>query len=292
MKKRSAKHSKLLLSFAALFMRWAMMFIVIFSLITLIDLISSGNGRGGSVVFRIVFAAVGSVIVNFIAYFFIIPKLNKQYGVFRKILMRIAESGYSGDIIAQMEEQLRVCQSEPQKYTPYINQYAMFLAEAYLSLQEYNKAEEKLKIADMDFMEQQAKNPNSLPAQHNIVMLCVLWVQFYSALGEKSKVEDQLRFSEKYFSKYRGMNEITDYFIDTAYFESLMIHGQYDNAIKLLDKYASDEQLIFGVCLDKARCLMKMDRKDEAEALFDKAHDLATNDWRRKTVELERIKNI
>ena len=88
------------------------------------------------------------------------------------------------------------------------------------------------------------------------------------------------------------MNEITDYFIDTAYFESLMIHGQYDNAIKLLDKYASDEQLIFGVCLDKARCLMKMDRKDEAEALFDKAHDLATNDWRRKTVELERIKNI
>ena len=88
MKKRSAKHSKLLLSFAALFMRWAMMFIVIFSLITLIDLISSGNGRGGSVVFRIVFAAVGSVIVNFIAYFFIIPKLNKQYGVFRKILIK------------------------------------------------------------------------------------------------------------------------------------------------------------------------------------------------------------
>ena len=270
-------------------MRWAMMFIIIFSLITLIDLISSGSG-GGSLSFQVIFAAVGSVIVNIIAYFFIIPKLNNQYGVFRKILMKIAESGYSDDIIAQMEKQLRVCQAEPKKYTQYINQYAMFLAEAYLSLQDYSKAEEKLNIADIDYMEEQAKNPNSLPAQHNIVMLCVLWIQLYSALGEKGKVEDQLRFSEKYFSKYRGMNEITDYFMDTAYFESLMIHGQYDNALKLLDKYAADEQLTFGVCLDKARCLLKMNKKDEAAVLFDKAYSLATNDWRRKTVELERNK--
>jgi len=268
-----------------------MMFIIIFSLLTLVDLFSSGFGRQqntNSVAFRVAFAAVASVLANLVSRLIIMPRLNRQYNVFRRILQKIAEYGYSDDVIAKMEEELTFCRAEPRKYTAYSNQYAMFLAEAYLSLRQFDKAEEKLEIADIDFMQIQAKNPESLPAQHNIIMLCVLWVQLYAARNDKKKVEDQLRNSERYFSKYRGMNEITDYFMDTAYFESLMIHQQYDNALKLLDKYSKDEQLSFGVFLDKARCLKKMGRHDEAASFFDRAYEQATNDWRRKTVDIER----
>lgn len=293
MKEPYSKRNKFIMIFTAVFMRWAMMFIIIFSLISLIDLFSSGlSGRqnANSVTFRVIFAAVGSVIANLVARLFILPRLNRQYMVFRKILQKIAECGYSDEVISKMEEQLTFCRAEPRKYTAYTNQYAMFLAEAYLSLRQFEKAEAKLEIADIDFMQVQAKNPESLPAQHNIVMLCVLWVQLYAGRNDKKKVEDQLRNSERYFAKYRGMNEITDYFMDTAYFESLMIHEQYDNALKLLNKYAKDEQLSFGVFLDKARCLKKMGKLDEAAAFFDRAYEQATNDWRRKTVDIERNK--
>ena len=286
MKGPSPKTNKYILIFTSLFMRWAIMFIIIFSLTSLIDIIS--GQKANTLAFRLIFAAVGSVIANLIARLLILPRLNKQYSVFRKILQKIAENGYSDDVISKMEEQLTFCRAEPRKYTAYTNQYAMFLAEAYLSLRQFDKAEEKLEIADIDFMQLQAKNPESLPAQHNIVMLCVLWVQLYAGRNDKKMVEDQLRNSERYFAKYRGMNEITDYFMDTAYFESLMIHGQYDNALKLLDKYAKDEQLSFGVFLDKARCLKKMGRLEDADNFFNKAYEKASNDWRRKTVELER----
>ncbi|SEH81642.1 hypothetical protein SAMN02910265_02858 [Ruminococcus flavefaciens] len=286
MKEPSPKTNKYILIFTSLFMRWAIMFIIIFSLTSLIDIIS--GQRSNTIAFRVMFAAVGSVIANLIARLFILPRLNKQYSVFRKILQKIADCGYSDDVISKMEEQLTFCRAEPRKYTAYTNQYAMFLAEAYMSLRQFDKAEEKLEIADIDFMQLQAKNPESLPAQHNIVMLCVLWVQLYAGRNDKKMLEDQLRNSERYFAKYRGMNEITDYFMDTAYFESLMIHEQYENALKLLDKYAKDEQLSFGVFLDKARCLKKMGRHEDANSYFDKAYETATNDWRRKTVELER----
>ncbi|SHM33723.1 hypothetical protein [Ruminococcus flavefaciens] len=286
MKEPTPKTNKLILIFTALFMRWAMMFIIIFSLTSLIDIIS--GQKANTIGFRVLFAAVGSVIANLVARLFILPRLNKQYSVFRRILQKIAEHGYSDEVIAKMEEQLTFCRAEPRKYTAYTNQYAMFLAEAYLSLKQFDKSEEKLEIADIDFMQIQAKNPESLPAQHNIVMLCVLWVQLYAGRNDKKMVEDQLRNGERYFSKYRGMNEITDYFIDTAYFESLMIHDQYNNALKLLDKYANDEQLSFGVFLDKARCLKRMGKAEEADAFFNKAYDAASNDWRRKTVDIER----
>lgn len=293
MKNQSPKQSKFTLILVAVVIRWAMMFILIFALITLVDFVSSllaPQSSSGSVAFRIIFAAVGSVIANLFAQIFIAPRMNRQYREFRKILVNIANDGYSDETIAKMEELFSVCSAEPKKNAPYINQYAMFLAEAYLSLHIYDKAEEMLKAVELDFMEAQASDPNSLPAQHNIVMIYVLWVQLYAALGDKEMVENQLREGEKYFSKYRSKNEVTDYFIDTAYFESLIIHLQYENALKLLDKYSEIEQLKFGISLDKARCLKKMGRVEEADALFDKAYELASNDWRRHTVLLERNK--
>ena len=198
MKEPSSKTNKYILIFTALFMRWAMMFIIIFSLISLIDIISVQ--RSNTIAFRLLFAAAGSVIANLIAHFLILPQLNKQYSVFRKILQKIADCGYSDDVISKMEEQLTFCRAEPRKYTAYTNQYAMFLAEAYISLRQFDKAEEKLEIADIDFMQLQAKNPESLPAQHNIVMLCVLWVQLYAGRNDKKMLEDQLRNSERYFA--------------------------------------------------------------------------------------------
>jgi len=273
------------------FMWWSFVFVVIFFLITIIDLLYpmiSGQKMGGTVMYRIIFAAFSSAVANVVGHMFIAPRLNRQYGAFRRILLNIAENGYSEKTIANMEEQLRLCLKDKQKNITYINQYAMFLGEAYLSLHQYDKAAEKLGIADYELMKTQARDPNNSSAKHNIVMLHVLWVQLYSACGSVKMTEQWITKGESYFSNYRGINEMSDYFVDTAYFESLMIHGQYDNALKLLKKYENDEQLRFGITFDKARCLRKMGEKQQAELLFDEAYNMATNDWRRKTVEIER----
>lgn len=273
------------------FMWWSFVFVVIFFLITIIDLLYpmiSGQKMGGTVMYRIIFAAFSSAAANVVGHMFIAPRLNRQYGAFRRILLNIAENGYSEKTIANMEEQLRLCLKDKQKNITYINQYAMFLGEAYLSLHQYDKAAEKLGIADYELMKTQARDPKNSSAKHNIVMLHVLWVQLYSACGSVKMTEQWITKGESYFSNYRGINEMSDYFVDTAYFESLMIHGQYDNALKLLKKYENDEQLRFGITFDKARCLRKMGEKQQAELLFDEAYNMATNDWRRKTVEIER----
>lgn len=290
MKKLSLKRRSLIILLNA-FMWWSFVFVVIFFLITLIDLIYpmiSGQKMGGTVSYRIIFAAFSSAVANIVGNLFIAPRLNRQYGAFRRILLNIAEHGYSEKTIANMEEQLKLCLKDKQKNITYINQYAMFLGEAYLSLHQYDKAAEKLGIADYELMKNQARDPDNSSAKHNIVMLHVLWVQLYSACGSVKMTEQWITKGESYFSNYRGINEMSDYFVDTAYFESLMIHGQYDNALKLLKKYENDEQLRFGITFDKARCLRKMGEKQQAELLFDEAYNMATNDWRRKTVEIER----
>ena len=291
MKKLSFKNRALLYAFISAFIWWSSVFVIIFFLITLMDFIYpmlSGEKLGGTVLYRVVFAAFSSAVVNIVGHLFIAPRLNKQYGMFRRILLNIAEHGYSEKIIANMEEQLRICLKDRPKNITYINQYAMFLGEAYLSLHQYDKAAEKLGLADYELMKKQALDPNNHSAKHNIVMLHVLWVQLYSACGSVKMTEQWITKGESYFSNYRGINEMSDYFVDTAYFESLMIHGQYANAMKLLEKYENDEQLKFGITFDKARCLRKMGEKQKADRLFDEAYNMATNDWRRKTVEIEK----
>lgn len=291
MKKLSFKNRALLYAFISAFIWWSSVFVIIFFLITLMDFIYpmlSGEKLGGTVLYRVVFAAFSSAVVNIVGHLFIAPRLNKQYGMFRRILLNIAEHGYSEKIIASMEEQLRICLKDRPKNITYINQYAMFLGEAYLSLHQYDKAAEKLGLADYELMKKQALDPKNHSAKHNIVMLHVLWVQLYSACGSVKMTEQWITKGESYFSNYRGINEMSDYFVDTAYFESLMIHGQYDNAMKLLEKYENDEQLKFGITFDKARCLRKMGEKQKADRLFDEAYNMATNDWRRKTVEIEK----
>ena len=291
MKNYSVKKRSLLLALTSSFVWWSFVFVVIFFLITLVDLVYpliSGQKIGGTVLYRIIFSATASAIANFFVHFLIAPRLNKQYSSFRKTLLNIAEYGYSEKIIASMEEQLKVCMNDKTKNITYINQYAMFLGEAYLSLHQYDKAAEKLGLADYELMKQQACDSDDAAAKHNIVMLHVLWVQLYSACGSVKMTEQWITKGEGYFSNYRGINEMSDYFVDTAYFESLMIHGQYDNALKLLEKYENEEQLKFGITFDKARCLKKMGDKKQADILFDKAYKMATNDWRRKTVEIEK----
>lgn len=291
MKNLSAKKRALLLAFLSVFMWWAFVFMIIFFIITLIDLtypLITGQKIGGTVSFRIFFAALSSVIVNLFGHMVLAPRLNRQYGTFRKIIINIAEDGYSEKIIANMEEQLRLCLNDKPKNTTYINQYAMFLGEAYLSLHQYDKAAEKLGLADYEAMKLQARDPNNTAAKHNIVMLHVLWVQLYSACGSVKMTEQWIKKGETYFSSYRDINEMSEFLVDTAYFESLMIHGQYANALKLLEKYENDEQMKFGITFDKARCLRKMGEKKQADQLFDEAYHMATNDWHRKTVEIEK----
>lgn len=270
--------------------RWALVFVIIFALITGVDAVTAlaGSKTSGSVAFRLVFAAVASVIVNILTALFIAPRMNRQYKTFRSLVMRIADEGYAEPLINEMEEQLRVCLSDRENNKLYISQYAMFLGEAYLSLHRFDDAEEKLDLADMDYMEKAAENRADINAQQNMIMYHVLLIQLSSARKDTERTEYWLKHGEKYFSRMRGKNEWVDYFIDTAYFESLMVHGQYENAMKLLKKYDDVKSIAFGIALDKARCLKRMGDMNESERYFNTAYELAANDWRRKTVELER----
>ncbi len=276
--------------FIRLLKRWALVFVVIFGLITGVDAVTAlaGSKTSGSVPFRLVFAAIASVIVNIIIALFIAPRLNGKYRTFRSLVLRIADEGYSEPLIKEMEEQLSVCLEDKENNKLFISQYAMFLGEAYLSLHRYDDAEEKLKLTDMEYMKKAAENPADINAQQNMIMYHVLLIQLSSARKDIENTEYWLRHGEKYFSRMRGKNEWVDYFIDTAYFESLMVHGQYENAMKLLKKYDDVKSIAFGIALDKARCMKRMGDMNESERYFNTAYELAANDWRRKTVELER----
>lgn len=269
---------------------WFTCFIFIFLALSAVDLVTSllsGDTRRPKNTFRLLFSALSAVPVCLIVQFLLLPRLSKHYGTFRRILLEIAKNGYSEFLIEQMEDQLKICRSDDSK-TSYANQYAMFLAEAYISLHCYEKAENALEQTDYKFMQNEVKNVNSSEVQRNIIMYHLLSVQLSSARMDKDMTEKNISRGEKVFSKFRGNSEITDYLIDIAYFESLLLHGQYDNAIKLIDKYSDSPELEFGVTFDKARCLLRKGCGSEAQELFDKAYSLATNDWRRKTVELER----
>ena len=274
-----------------LIVRWAFLCGVVFVIICLIDILSSafGNKQSGTpLAFRLIFAAIGSFIANLLLYFFITPRLNKTFSRYHRLLMKIADEGYSDETISAMEEQLEICQKDREKDLPFITHYALFLSEAYLSLHRYREAEEKLKLVDMEYMANQARIPSDKGAHQNIITLHVLWIQLYSARNDIEMTEHWVRCGEKYFTQFRGNNRITDYFIDTAYFESLLVHGQYENALKLLEKYNGDEQLAFGIELDKGRCYKRMGLLREAAAAFDAAYGLAINDWRRSMVDFER----
>lgn len=271
--------------------RWAFLCGIIFVIICLIDIISSAMGNkasGTPLAFRLIFAAIGSFIANLILHFFISPRLNNTFSRYRRLLMQIADEGYSDETISAMEEQLEICQKDREKNLPLITHYALFLSEAYLSLHRYREAEEKLKLVDMEYMANQAKITNDKGAHQNIITLHVLWIQLYSAMNDIEMTEHWVRCGENFFSQFRGNNRITDYFIDTAYFESLLVHRQYENALKLLEKYSGDEQPAFGVELDKGRCYKRIGLLSEAAAAFDAAYGLAVNDWRKTMVDFER----
>lgn len=269
---------------------WFTCFVFIFIALSALDLIVSlinGEAKGSKNAFRLIFSAVSAVPACIAVQFLILPKLSKPYGTFRRILLEIAKNGYSDPLIKQMEEQLDVCRSDESR-TSYANQYAMFLAEAYISLHSYDKAENALDRIDYEFMKNEARSINSPDVQRNIIMYHVLNVQLSAARMDKDSTEKNISLGEKVFARYRGRSEIIDYLIDIAYFESLLLHKQYDNAIRLIEKYGDSSELEFGVAFDKARCLLRKGCSSEAQELFDKAYSMATNDWRRKTVELER----
>ncbi|MBR0511015.1 MAG: hypothetical protein IJJ81_00385 [Ruminococcus sp.] len=270
---------------------WLLSFSIIFSAATVIDLLSSawsGVSFGKMIMFRVVFSAVSAVPLAFIVYFLVIPRVNRQFRIFRRIVSKISDEGYSDTVIKEMEAQLQFCMTMPASYATYRNQYAMFLTEAYMSLHDYDMAEEKLGCVDYEFMKSELRGTNTISLQRNILLIHVLRVQLAAERGDIRLTEERVASGEKVFSLYRNKSEMMNYLIDTAYFESLLVHEQFENAIRLLDKYKDNEEIRFGYYLDKGRCLMRMGRRDQADEFFDKAYDMAANDWRRQTVDLER----
>lgn len=270
---------------------WILGFSIIFSATTVIDLLSSAwkdISIGRAMMFRAVFSALSAVPLTFIVYFLVIPRVNKQFRIFRKIVSRISDEGYSDTVIKDMEAQLQFCMTMPTSYATYRNQYAMFLTEAYMSLHEYELAEEKLGCVDYEFMKSELRGTNTISLQRNILLIHVLRVQLAAVSGDIKLTEERVASGEKVFALYRDKSEMMNYLIDTAYFESLLVHEQYENADKLLEKYKDNEELRFGYLLDKGRCYMRMGRTEQAENYFNEAYSMATNDWRRRTIDLER----
>lgn len=276
----------------AFLMWWLICFIILFFLTTLTDMVyplfTHGKELNVPVLFRIIFSAVAAVPMNFIVFYLLLPRLNKQYKIYREIFIGIAREGYSERIIAEMEKQLDWCMKKGRAYATYSNQYAMFLTEAYLSLQNTDKANEYLNYIDYATMKTELQQINSVSVQRNMVMYHVLKVQLAAAMSDIALTERCISEGERYFSLYRNKSELMNYVIDTAYFESLMLHGRYNNALNLINKYISIDELRFGVSFDKARCLHKMGDKQSAESLFDEAYSLAGNDWRRRIIDIYR----
>lgn len=164
----------------------------------------------------------------------------------------------------------------------------MFLTEACLSLQNTDKAREFFKQIDYNIIKAEFQQIKSIAVQRNMILYHVLSVQLAAAMSDVALTERCISEGEKYFSLYRNKSELMNYVIDTAYFESLMLHERYNNALNLINKYSTSDDLRFGVAFDKARCLLKMGDKQGAESLFDEAYSLAANDWRRRIIDIYR----
>lgn len=291
MKNDFKKPKDYLILLRALSAWWLLCFSIILLVTSMIDMVSPlfhGGSHMNLWLFRTVFAALAAIPASLAVYFVIIPRVDKQFRIMRRIVARIAEEGYSEPVIKDMEEQLEYCMTTRSGSSSYRNQYAMFLTEAYISLHDYKKAEGCLNCVDYEFMKNELRRVNTIAVQRNILLIHVLRVQLAANSGDIKRTEECISKGERVFALFRDKSEIINYLIDTAYFESLMVHKQYENAMQLLDKYKDNEELSFGYILDNGRCLLRMGRTEEAQRFFDKAYSMATNDWRRRTVELER----
>lgn len=274
----------------AFFVWWLVCFLFIFLLVTVTEIVyplfAHGSRLGVPISIRVIFSAIAAVPMNFIVFNLLLPRLNKQYKAYKEILISIDREGYSDNVISELEKQLSWCLQKGGAYATYSNQYAMFLTEAHLSLQNIDKASEYIKCVDYSVLKNEFQQIRSISVQRNMILYHVLSVQLAAAMSDVTLTERCVSEGEKYFSLYRNKNELMNYVIDTAYFESLMLHGRYSGALNLINKYSGNDGLRFGVAFDKARCLLKMGDKQGADRLFDEAYSLAGNDWRRRIIDI------
>lgn len=225
-------------------------------------------------ILKIVLAGILAILLDLINYYIIMPRVLKQDKIYRAILLEVHKEGYSQNVIDKMEEQLRLIKGDD-RYDHYCNMYALYLADAYCDLREFDRAWSCLNsVLPTTFVK----------LKDEIVLSSALPIIISAKEKNMSKAEYYMNEAQKVFRKYIGKDLRIDYTIDLAYFEFNMLKENYKVCEEFFEKYKDYDELKFMVCLNLVLFYQKQGRKEEAEQAFTEANQLVKNDYMKRVL--------
>ncbi len=236
---------------------------------------------------RLIISAIAAVPIAFI-YWFVMTKTNKQNKVYEKIMEQFKTESFSDNVLAQMEEQLQFCINSGGRYDVYLNNYAMFLTDAYTELREFDRAKYFINCVRYATLTKELKELNTITAHQHIVYYHALRVQLAIHTNERQYVERLIQDGKPFFDKYYGKSDFITLIIDFMWFDYYLMNGRFSDCEAILKKHEENENIACTLVGRKAMLLRKQGRSEEAEKAFDEAYSLAKNDYLRREIAIER----
>lgn len=238
----------------------------------------------GSLLLRVLLAAVIAVQLDLLLIYGIFPRVNKQNAIYKNILLALQRDGYSPEVLANMETQLRWCQQNSSTYAVYRNSYALYLTDGYSSLHEYEKARQFLTEVDVQAL---FRDGDTSSARRQIALYHTLKTILAAASGDKALTESSLREMEAQLASGKVESLTINRLLDIARFEWHYLNERYAECEACMRKYMEYEELKWDVSIFLARCYWKTGRTQEADALIASLEPLIRNDWMRRSIELD-----
>ncbi len=223
-------------------------------------------------ILKIVLAGILAILLDLINYYIILPRVFKQDKIYRAIILEVHKEGYSQNVIDKMEEQLRLIKGD-ERYDYYCNMYALYLADAYGDLREFDRAWFYINSINLTTFGK---------LKDVIILKSALPIIISAKEKNMNKAEYYMNIAQKVFRKYKGKDLRLDYTIDLAYLEFNMLKENYKECEEFFEKYKDYDELKFVVYLNLVLFYQKQGHKEEAEQAFKEANQLVRNDYMKR----------
>ena len=236
---------------------------------------------------RLIISAAAAIPMALLM-FWLTKVTNKQDKIYTAIIEEFKTDSFSDHVLAQMEEQLQFCINSGGRYDVYLNNYAMFLTDAYTELREFDRAKYFINCVRYATLTKELKELNTITAHQHIVYYHALRVQLAIHTNEQQYVERLIQDGKPFFDKYYGKSDFITLIIDFMWFDYYLMNGRFSDCEAILKKHEENENIACTLVGRKAMLLRKQGRSEEAEKAFDEAYSLAKNDYLRREIAIER----
>lgn len=258
---------------------WLVCVIVIFIVRNIYSIFLSGVPYASeSIAADFLFAIAAAVPLDVFLYIFVLPHLNKQSAVFKKIYDDIAQNGGVTEAsVQELEKQYSWCAAHMDIYSSYYNSYAITLAGAHGVRGEFDKAYRYIDSVNekalFEFSDTEA-------FQEEIIRYCVTRLDIACDAKDYERAEQELEKLKAYSQKYGTASANAKFMVDCAMADYAYLHGHYDVCDSYLEKYLTDEKFPnkFPLLLTLADSYIMQKRFEEADVLIKEAERLAQTD--------------